>query len=250
MELCTVAADEIVYDYGDPSNALYISLTATISMTSALGSSSVLSHKQQAVGLTSGAASNAFKTPGSSFGEKCIDSDRKARGERARVQEGGMLIRLPRGRLIAAMSEVTDGMMHAKLDMIKTALGIGDQDLSIDQLTKVQGCFTEGQFESGCVLGTQQSIIDNIYIICTGSCVAKLDVTMVSAKTKKRNMPRASNGVPSVEPTANVRKSLLVSTAGPGECVGLVDYYVGGGRWFVTVFLPGIDPHRCFFWHI
>ena len=136
------------------------------------------------------------------------------------------------------MSEVADGMMQIKLDMIKTALMIGDHDLSMDQLIKVQQCFTENQLESGFVVGTQESAIDTLYIIRTGTCVAQLDVTMVSPLIKKRSTPRASNGVPSVEPMTNVRKSLLVSTAGPGECMGLVDYYVGGGSWTVNVFSP------------
>lgn len=209
---------------------------STFDMMSSIGS--FVNKRSSGVRKQTGSSSTIG--PGHTFGERCLESDRKTRGESAYVQEGGMIVRIYRSRLLAAMSEVSDSLLQDKFDAIKAALRLGEE-LTHEQVNKIQQLFTEHRIEAGTVVGKQGKPIDTMYIIHSGSCIAKLEATMVCATAKGAKATRPTMDVPSIEPLKETRKSVVVSTCGPHECVGLTDYYVGAGKWTVTV-RRHVDP--------
>jgi len=179
--------------------------------------------------------------PGESFGERCLDPDRKTRGETARVLEGGLLVRVARNKVLSSVTRVADKAMTDKMAALRKALNVSES-IPLEQLHKLQMCFSQVEREPGSVLGRQGKAVDTLFVSSKGASVGHVEMHLSACFKRQHPTPRSIGGsgttpdgggvvVGLAVPDRTSVRSLVVATAGPGECVGLVDHFYGEGLW-------------------
>ena len=162
-------------------------------------------------------------TPGQVVEEDCLSQ--QVRGTSCRIKQDGYVLRVEAEYCKTLLSAWHDSEAKQKLELVQSALDC-HVDLQQDLLVKIASCFVPRTVLFGAVLATQREPVEDIFIAQTAACGMRMDLRF------ERLMQDAHNIYS--RPVVKGRKFFDISSAGPGDSLGLSEFFTTG-CWDATV---------------